>query len=57
MDIERDLFQERHIGPSPEDQASMLTTLGYDSLDKFLQAWSDAERKAAQERGEISGPP
>ena len=38
MDIERDLFQERHIGPSPEDQASMLATLGYDSLDAFIDA-------------------
>src|SRR5207237_10727490 len=38
MDIERDLFQERHIGPSPEDQAAMLATLGYDSLDAFIDA-------------------
>src|SRR5216683_3109047 len=36
MDIERDLFQERHIGPSAEDQAAMLATLGYDSLDAFI---------------------
>src|SRR6267142_2841776 len=38
MDSERDLFQERHIGPSPEDQAAMLGTLGYDSLDAFIDA-------------------
>jgi len=38
MDIERDLFQERHIGPSAEDQAAMLVTLGYDSLDAFIDA-------------------
>src|SRR5467141_3098265 len=38
MDIERDLFQERHIGPSAEDQAAMLGTLGYDSLDAFIDA-------------------
>src|SRR5437660_8819972 len=38
MNIERDLFQERHIGPSAEDQAAMLATLGYDSLDEFLDA-------------------
>src|SRR5437588_9466914 len=38
MDIERDLFQERHIGPSAEDQAAMLATLGYDSLDAFIDA-------------------
>src|SRR3989454_685712 len=38
MDIERDLFQERHIGPSAEDQAVMLATVGYDSLDAFIDA-------------------
>src|SRR5712671_5545291 len=38
MDIERDLFQDRHIGPSTEDQAAMLATLGYDSLDAFIDA-------------------
>src|SRR5467141_1935077 len=38
MNIDRDLFQERHIGPSAEDQAAMLATLGYDSLDTFLDA-------------------
>src|SRR5213083_185020 len=38
MDIERDLFQDRHIGPSPEDQGAMLQALGYDSLDAFIDA-------------------
>src|SRR3989454_11884826 len=38
MDIERDLFQERHIGPSAEDQAAMLGALGYESLDAFIDA-------------------
>ena len=38
MHIERDLFQERHIGPSAEDQAAMLATLGYDSLEAFIDA-------------------
>ncbi len=38
MAIDRDLFQERHIGPSPEDQAVMLSTLGYESLDDFIDA-------------------
>src|SRR6266576_2030023 len=38
MAIDHDLFQDRHIGPSPEDQAAMLTTLGYDSLDAFIDA-------------------
>ena len=34
----RDLFQDRHIGPSREDQAAMLGVLGYDSLDAFIDA-------------------
>jgi glycine dehydrogenase len=38
MTVDRDLFQERHIGPSPEDQATMLGTLGYDSLEAFIDA-------------------
>ncbi|MGE5800952.1 MAG: glycine dehydrogenase (aminomethyl-transferring), partial [Gemmatimonadota bacterium] len=40
MTVDRDLFQERHIGPSPEDVATMLGTLGggYDSLDAFIDA-------------------
>src|SRR5213596_43402 len=38
MDIERDLFQDRHIGPSPEDQGAMLQALVYDSLDAFIDA-------------------
>ncbi|MGH7531109.1 MAG: aminomethyl-transferring glycine dehydrogenase [Gemmatimonadales bacterium] len=36
MSAER--FHERHIGPSPADQAEMLAALGYDSLDAFLDA-------------------
>jgi glycine dehydrogenase len=31
-------FHERHIGPSPDDQAAMLAVLGYDSLDAFIDA-------------------
>src|SRR5713226_4852340 len=38
MTIDQDLFQERHIGPSPDDQAAMVATLGYDSLDAFIDA-------------------
>src|SRR5216117_916141 len=38
MAIDHDLFQERHIGPSAEEQATMLGTLGYDSLDEFIDA-------------------
>jgi len=38
MTIDQDLFQERHIGPSPDDQAVMVATLGYDSLDAFIDA-------------------
>src|SRR5438874_2060970 len=38
MTIDQELFQDRHIGPSAEDQAAMLATLGYDSLDAFIDA-------------------
>jgi glycine dehydrogenase len=38
MAIDRDQFQKRHIGPSAEDQAAMLATLGYDSLEAFIDA-------------------
>src|SRR5438067_10571199 len=38
MTIDQELFQDRHIGPSPEDQTAMLATLGYDSLDAFIDA-------------------
>jgi glycine dehydrogenase len=38
MTIDHDLFQDRHIGPSADEQAAMLSTLGYDSLDAFIDA-------------------
>ena len=38
MNRDRDLFQNRHIGPSAEDQAAMLSALGYESLDAFIDA-------------------
>jgi len=34
----QDLFADRHIGPSEDDQRAMLATLGYDSLDAFIAA-------------------
>ncbi len=30
-------FISRHIGPSPTDMAAMLKTLGFDSMDAFIQ--------------------
>jgi len=48
MDIERDLFQDRHIGPSPEDQGAMLAALGYDSLDAFIDAVVPADIRLRQ---------
>src|SRR5213592_1054384 len=33
-----DVFIERHIGPGPEDVGAMLETLGYPSLDAFIDA-------------------
>src|SRR5204863_9003771 len=50
MDITRDLFQDRHIGPSPEDQSAMLATLGYDSLDAFIDAVVPADIRLRQLR-------
>src|SRR3989442_31557 len=33
-----DRFATRHIGPSPDETRGMLATLGYDSLDAFIDA-------------------
>src|SRR5216683_1403120 len=33
-----DRFVTRHIGPSPDETRDMLATLGYDSLDAFIDA-------------------
>ncbi len=33
-----DRFVDRHIGPSASDQAAMLRTVGFDSLDALMQA-------------------
>ncbi|HKC41347.1 MAG TPA: aminomethyl-transferring glycine dehydrogenase [Gemmatimonadales bacterium] len=50
MDITRELFQDRHIGPSPEDQRAMLGILGYDSLDAFIDAVVPADIRLRQLR-------
>ena len=33
-----DRFMTRHIGPSPDETRAMLATLGYESLDAFIEA-------------------
>src|SRR5437870_1220701 len=33
-----DRFEARHVGPSPDEAQAMLTVLGYDSLDAFIDA-------------------
>src|SRR5437879_13489025 len=33
-----DRFVNRHIGPSPDETRGMLATLGYESLDAFIEA-------------------
>ena len=33
-----DRFVTRHIGPSPDETRTMLETLGYESLDAFIDA-------------------
>src|SRR5882762_5668866 len=48
MDNDRDLFQNRHIGPSAEDQGAMLQALGYDSLDAFIDAVVPADIRLRQ---------
>src|SRR6266513_4316553 len=48
MAIDQELFQDRHIGPSPEDQAAMLETLGYDTLDAFIDAVVPADIRLRQ---------
>ncbi|WP_018149850.1 aminomethyl-transferring glycine dehydrogenase [Leeia oryzae] len=35
---QHDDFQRRHIGPSRNDQAKMLSTLGFDSIDALMEA-------------------
>ncbi|MEY2571498.1 MAG: glycine dehydrogenase, partial [Acidimicrobiaceae bacterium] len=35
---DRPTFTDRHIGPSPDDQAKMLATVGYGSLDELTAA-------------------
>jgi glycine dehydrogenase len=36
--LEPDTFVRRHIGPGPDEVAAMLATLGYPSLDAFIDA-------------------
>lgn len=38
MALEHEKFQYRHIGTSADDQQTMLTALGYDSLESLLSA-------------------
>ncbi|OLL24966.1 putative glycine dehydrogenase (decarboxylating), mitochondrial [Neolecta irregularis DAH-3] len=33
-----DSFPKRHLGPSPQDVSLQLTTLGFSSLDKFIES-------------------
>ncbi|HEX6630776.1 MAG TPA: aminomethyl-transferring glycine dehydrogenase, partial [Gemmatimonadaceae bacterium] len=37
-ETEADLFVGRHLGPRPHETAEMLTELGYDTLDAFIDA-------------------
>ena len=32
------VFSDRHIGPGPEDRATMLAAVGFDSLDALMDA-------------------
>src|SRR6184192_255676 len=43
-----DRFVTRHIGPSPDETRTMLETLGYDSLDAFIDAVVPADIRLRQ---------
>ena len=38
-----DTFVRRHIGPRPHEAATMLKSLGYDSLDALIDALVPAD--------------
>jgi glycine dehydrogenase len=48
-------FAQRHIGPSGDDQAQMLKTIGYGSLDELTSAALPAGLASARELG-LPGP-
>src|SRR5213592_1306499 len=50
-----DVFVERHIGPGPEDVGAMLETLGYASLDAFIDAVVPADIRLRRPLGVPAG--
>src|SRR3989441_12648385 len=50
-----DVFVERHIGPGPEDVGAMLETLGYPSLDAFIDAVVPADIRLRRPLGVPAG--
>ena len=46
-----DRFVDRHIGPSASDQAAMLRTVGFDSLDALMQAAVPSGIRSAEALG------
>src|SRR5947207_9228074 len=50
-----DVFVERHIGPRPDDVGAMLETLGYSSLDAFIDAVVPADIRSRRPLGIPAG--
>jgi len=50
-----DVFVERHVGPRPEDVGAMLETLGYASLDAFIDAVVPADIRLRRPLGVPAG--
>src|SRR3989441_359809 len=50
-----DVFVERHIGPGPEDVGALLETLGYPSLDAFIDAVVPADIRLRRPLGVPAG--
>ena len=55
MTAHPDVFVERHIGPRPEDVGAMLETLGYPSLDAFIDAVVPADIRSRRPLGIPAG--
>src|SRR5256884_861533 len=52
-----DRFVTRHIGPSPDETRAMLATLGYESLDAFIDAVVPADIRLRRPRALPPGRP
>src|ERR1700712_3204716 len=51
------VFADRHIGPSAEEQATMLEALGFEHLNALMEAAVPGGIRSADERGLPRGAP